>query len=247
MDKIPVSLDKDPILEALFEIRFQRKNIPPPEILPGIIFAQCKEDFNLIEIERFPIPEELINREENLKYVPQVKIKGENYGIQVADSAVSLSRLKPYCGWKDFKKAIRLFLEILENQKENVFARINRFSLKYVNLFEEKNDISLLNLTIEMNKEKITSEKFFLAIEKDIEDKKLIIHINNQVAIPFKDNLLRGLLLSVDVIYPVNRQNIDEDFCFINDHLEEAHDKEKETFFSLISKELLKQMEPRYD
>ncbi len=247
MKKYPVSLDKDPILESLFEIRFQRKDIPTPEILPGIIFARCKERFNLTRIERFSIPEELISREENLKYVPQVKIKGKNYGIQIADSAVSLSRLKPYCGWHEFKEAILFFLEALVEQKEIIFSKLVRFSLKYVNLFKNRYDISPLKLKIEIDQEKITSEKVFLTIERDLENDKLIIHINNQFKLFFEDTLLEGLLLAIDIIRFIDEENVERGFHLIKEALEEMHSKEKQFFFSLIADELLKEMGPKYD
>jgi len=247
--KKPLRLKKNPIVEALFELRFQKKDIPPPEILPGIFFSEVKNYFKLSRIERLipAIPEDILDKDENLKYLPQVKIRGERFGILIADSAVSLSYFPPYEGWDIFKDAISEFLSVLEKQKDAIFSSYLRFSLKYLNLFEEISEITALKITLRIGEYDIVNERCSLLAEIPLGSDVLIFNVNSSAKVYLEDLSKAGLLLSLDVIRFLKEVNSEEVFDFIRESLDELHDKEKDWFFSSLREETLEKLEPEYE
>jgi len=250
--KIPKRLKKNPIQEALFEIRFQpTKEVSPSEILPGIFFSYGAEKLGLENIESLmpPIPKELLVQDERLNFIPLVRISGARVGIQIGHQISSISYLAPYEGWEVFRNYIDEFLSILNRIKNKIFMSFSRFSLKYVNLLEGINEITSLDLNITIENYPIQQEKTALAIELSENDCVIILTINSDAIIQVKDNTKRGLLLAIDVIrnLPDNYAHPAKAIEFIEKELDTLHEIEKKWFFKLLRKETVDKLEPEYD
>lgn len=70
MDRLPLGLANDPIIEALFEVRFHNPgNVPVSELLPGMLLPKVKEDLPALQA-LFPpqIPQAIIRKDPSLHY-----------------------------------------------------------------------------------------------------------------------------------------------------------------------------------
>ena len=75
--KLPVRLAKEPLLEAIWQLRFQSEQQVVSEILTGTIFQSLRSDFN--STERLPfgsisLPKDLTDRQPNLLYAPSIRL-----------------------------------------------------------------------------------------------------------------------------------------------------------------------------
>lgn len=251
MKRIPKRLVNNPIQEALFEVRFEGAGIPPTEILPGIFFTHGAEKFGLTSIERLmpAIPKELIQKDERLRYLPQVRIKGNRLGIQIGDQIASIAYLSPYEGWEVFRKNIEEFLSILDQVREKVFKNFTRFSLKYVNLFEDFHDITCLDLDIKIGDKQVSKERIALGVEFLEGNRTIILTIDSTAMIQLEGKTKRGLLLAIDAIEHISfdSQNQSKILTLIKERLEDLHNVEKTWFFKLLKQETIDKLVPEYD
>ena len=72
--KLPKKLNKPPIVDSIFEIRFE--SLYPLDIVPGLI-TNLLMPLNLKDIKQFPIlqfPEQIRKIDANFKYAPIIEL-----------------------------------------------------------------------------------------------------------------------------------------------------------------------------
>ena len=101
---VPKRLRKEPLLEAIWEIRFTSDRESVAELLPGLIYKAI--DIEFPKIERLPaadLPSAIVQQDAKLRYVPTKRLEGSPYSIQIGEHVVSLSCRRPYTGWGNFE------------------------------------------------------------------------------------------------------------------------------------------------
>lgn len=242
---IPKRLRKEPLIEAIWEIRFQSDTEMAGELLPGLLFENFKDSYPKIEsLPAANLPPPLLKIDKKLKYSPTIRLAGERYSIQIGGHVVSLSCSRPYTGWAVFKQEI---LRIADKLKEtNLLSFPERFSLRYIDIISfDEADLSVLNVAIRVGNHKIIKYPFYLRTE--ISDKDFI-HII-QIVSPSQVNtitkeLFSGILIDIDTIYD-NKMTEDFWYNFYN-ILDYAHDRNKYMFFSLLTSQTIVKLEPEY-
>lgn len=244
---IPSKLNKDPIIEALFEIRFQSTVKAVSNLLPAFLYTELKKDFEAPE--RLPIadfPEELIALDPNLKYQPRLRMRGSKFSMLIGDSSIVLSCPRPYVGWKEYKKMLTSLLLIIKNT--NLVSGVERFSFKYVNVLEaDKVDeqFSLVKFVSKIGPYDLT--KHLTSTKSEIREGGLINIIEMQsnavVTLPNSKDTIKGLLLNVDTINDTPGKFWDESDQLI----ENAHSMEKKMFFCFLPDEVIKKFGAVYD
>jgi uncharacterized protein (TIGR04255 family) len=246
MVRIPLKLKVDPILEAVAEIRFAA---PPSDIgavLPGLLLAELSD--LVAKHSRLPASEIPPHMRQNgdLRYVPLHQLSGERAAIQVADRALGISTLGNYPGWAIFKPmAIRVF-EVAA--KRNLFGRIERISVKYVNLLEATDGASQLALThlkLEIGDWKFETNPVQLRVELKKENLVGIVQLSSLYTAANESNRAErhGLVVDVDVIC---NGPFDSGLKDIDKALDVAHSFEKELFYELVKPEVVERYEPEY-
>jgi len=103
--QLPSKLNKPPIIEALFEMRFQ-SDVPTSNILSGIFFTKLGKPV----VDRLLQPGIVLPqmREHNpmLSYAPLLRIITENFSLYIGDKVFLVSCSLPYPGWTSFKNII---------------------------------------------------------------------------------------------------------------------------------------------
>jgi uncharacterized protein (TIGR04255 family) len=246
MTELPAKLDKTPLVDAIFEIRFEPSLEAVGDLLPGMLYAAYEGRYS--EIESLPLsrmPRDLRKQDERLTYSAHNQLAGKRNILRIGDRVVILSIIWPYPGWQGFVDDILDLLKKLQETK--LIKSPNRFSLRYINVIETKTDnqLSLLNTKIEVAGGPVSEKGFQLRLEKHTDDFLTIVKIvPNTVAKIEEVSERGGILIDIDTI-----QEISENSFWDNtkEQLNACHTVLKEHFFSLLLPKTLKSLGPGYE
>ncbi len=245
MEKQPIRLNKDPIIESIMEIRFTAQvGLHASDLLPGMLFSSLRADYP--KLENLPvsqIPAELRKRDPNLLFKPTRKLSGKQFSISIGDNVLSISCQRPYVGWDEFQPKIIGAIELIKNT--SLIQRVDRVSVKYVNLIPEV-DLGALKASVRIGEYDLINHG--CTIRTDIVENGIIniiqIITNATAEIVDKKEIISGLLLDIDCIYDCK----DEDFWNrYKDIIENVRKQEKKIFFSMLESETLNGLEPVWD
>ncbi len=246
MDRLPLRLANDPILEALFEVRFQNpENVPASELLPGMLFPKVKEELPTLQALLPPqIPRAIIRKDPNLQYAASHRMSGKQFSVSIGERVFSVNCRAPYVGWLSFKGKILTYARMLKDT--GLANDVRRFSLKYINFisiddFEEPYDALAASLTL--GGYDLTKLNAQVTTEISEGDCLNIVKIlpNVFVEIDGSKGRKRGLILDVDSIYEAPAMPFWED---LESLIDRVRDVEKKIFFSLLSRKGLEKFEP---
>ncbi|MGM0609319.1 MAG: TIGR04255 family protein [Candidatus Muiribacteriota bacterium] len=248
-DKIPVKLNKNPIIDVLFECRLDVA-FPISNILPGFFYSHfdCKK--NIEKLPHSDIPEAIRKHDPNLKYLPLVRMRIDGYSFLIGDSSISVSCDLPYRGWGDFKKTITEMISVLK--KSDIVNGIDRYSLKYVDLIQSKDvaeQVNLANIYLRIGEHELTNEPYQIRMDTKVDGFINIIQIISgaKVKKSTQERPLEGVVFDIDTIKPTNGMSLEKMEENIEESLDSIHSICKKTFFDCITKETLNKLEPEYD
>ena len=243
--RMPEKLGKSPLVEVVFEIRFEPTIPAAGDILPGLLYSQMKDEFP--EVKALPnasVPREFREKTPDLKYMASHRLIGESKSVRIGDRVVYLTSLQ-YPGWTRFLEMVESLLEAVKGT--GLTKQIERFSFKYVNLIEPSGDakqLPLLNLRVEVIGNVPTERGFHFRSEYDEGKHTTILTISpGATAKMAGGKTVSGMIIEVDTI------RFEPGSGFLTDRvslLEEAHSIAKRTFFSLLTKDALERMMPVY-
>ena len=243
---IPTRLRNEPLVEAIWELRFASKQETLLAILPGILYSALGDkNTNIIKLPFSELPSQIAENDPNLKYTPKIRVEGDNQSIQIGDYVIALSCRKPYSGWKKFSSSIRKLIKIVK--ETGYIEGLERFSLRYIDIIAlgQPPDIKCLNLNIKIGDYDI--DAWPIKLRTEIREKELI-HIL-QIASPAKVTLpgepegTIGVVIDIDTIRSLTEG---ESWKAVYDSLDKVHQSCKEVFFGLLTEDTLSKLEPEY-
>ena len=242
---VPKRLRKEPLLEAVWEIRFTSDRESVAELLPGLIYKAI--DIEFPKIERLPVadlPSAIVQQDEKLRYVPTVRLEGSPYSIQIGEHVVSLSCRLPYTGWGNFQPKIMELAEILK--ETSLVTRPERFSLKYIDIISLPVSPSLkpLRVVVKLGTHDLTSNHVQLRTElRENGFLHIVQIISSAQAVLSTGERFEGLLLDIDTICQREPGEFWSDFPPL---LDQAHQLNKNLFFHILTEETINHLEPEY-
>lgn len=245
--KIPIRLKKEPLIEAVWEIRFTGTKPSVADLLPGLVFKALSDKYpNVVRLPGADVPGPILESDPRLKYIPKIRLEGGNQAVQIGEHVISLSCRRPYSGWKTFSEDIRTLIEIVRDT--GLIDRLERFSLKYIDLIDlgQPPSLSCLNLELKMGLYEIDTRPVQLRTEIKEGDLMHIIQIVSpaEASIPGESGKVRGILLDIDSIRPVKEN---ESWPDVDKHLDDIHLSSKKIFFGLLTSETIDKLEPEYE
>jgi uncharacterized protein (TIGR04255 family) len=246
-NKLPIKLNKEPLLDAIFEVRFSM--IPPASnILPGIFFSKLDGEKLIERLPAAELPKQMRDAEPNLQYAPVMRIRWKEFILLISDRSVAVACKMPYAGWAKFKNAIIKIVRIID--EVGILESIQRYSMKYIDLIPIKNlneQIASVNINISLGNHKLEKEVFQFRIE--ITDGEFInaVQIVSSGVVKTQDNTTKeGLIIDIDTIRKVDSLNIKTFISEIEEILENIHHNNKVMFFKCITPTTLDLLEPVY-
>jgi uncharacterized protein (TIGR04255 family) len=246
VNKLPVRLKADPIIEAVFDVRFESAVPAASEVLSGILYPLFRSE--VISAERlipFDLPPQIVEADPNLKYQPRLRLKGRRYAVLIGDRSLVVASSRPYLGWTEFKPAILTILKAVQNA--GIIGRIERHSLKYVNLLPSAGlaeQFSLVRYSSNVGSYDLT--KCVSAASFEVRDQGLtnLVELKANARVTGPDGTrLEGLLVSVDSIDLMPG----EFWSDCDKRIEKVHHVEKSIFFDLLTDHALAKFQPVWE
>lgn len=249
IDKLPKKLLKEPLIDAIFEMRFSSSD-HVSEILPGFLFGKLEGKKSIVNLPASQIPKPLRDTDPNLKFSPLTRLNWGNYTINIGDNSISVGCNYPYQGWVQFKDHIIKVISAIKDIE--VLECVNRYSMKYIDLIPSnniKNQISLINMDLSIAGHKIEQENFNIRVEINREEFANIITIVPSATAKLIDGTERqGIIIDIDTIKEFKNKYIHD---IINEEfskkLDSIHIANKAMFFDCLRQETIEKLEPIYD
>jgi uncharacterized protein (TIGR04255 family) len=248
MLRLPKSLEREPLVDALFEVRLSQTSLA--DILPGYLFHALpgpKPQLTRLPAAEFPQP--MRASDPALQFAPILKMELKNSQISVGDRNVMISCKLPYPKWRNFKKEI-LFLAGLIG-KMGAAGRIERYSLKYVNLIQAptlEDQLRKIKMSITLGEVEVKSDQMTLQVHRHEEG---IIHILS-VVIGAEGRMpdgrpVMGAVVDVDSIRKVDVADLKTFAECLEPGLEQLRQANKRKFFACLTQEAIDEMGPVYE
>lgn len=255
MERVPKRLNRDPIVEALCEIRFEPTENDVAPLLLGAMFNLLKVDFpQHAKLPSASLPNELKASVPDMAFAPQYRLKGDNCVVHIGDKALSVAVQYPYPGWSNFRP---LILRTLRTAIDSgLLGIVNRMSLRYTNRLDLDSNrplSAILRTSLALGDSRVSDkpmvgpDRSALMLRYESRADGLVSII--QVGWPAKFALAQksipdGLAVDVDVIADsLASKNFRQEFESL---LDAIHATEKAKFFSLLTPETVASYEPEY-
>ena len=246
--QLPKRLNKEPLLDAVFELRFNSV-APASSILPGILFSKLSGEKNIEKLAAAQIPEQVRAADPNLQFAPVVRLSWGNFVILISDRSMAVACKIPYPRWTAFKSAILESMGHLHDAK--IIMAVHRYALKYVDIIPSdsiKEQVSFVNLELSVGNHKLEQEPFQVKIELPRNGLVNLVQIVSNAEVVTKDKARKkGIIVDIDTVKNVNNIQIQSLMDVISDELENMHDTNCEIFFSCLKQETISLLEPIYE
>lgn len=240
--KLPVSLGKSPIIDALIEIRFITSLFK--NAVFGVIYNEIRSDYPgaVVQLPILQIPEQIRDQDPNLKFKPTYRIENEKYVIQIGSDVLSIGCKVPYVGWDEFYNHSKLIINRLITK--NIIGTVTRLGVRYINFFDNNEMLNNCNISLSISNYDFSNTLIRSEIKKDGFVSTLQFSDNAR----YKPNPILaekvGSLIDIDT----SKQYYDASFQQnIDSELLGAHKCEKELFFSLLKDHFISSLNPIYN
>lgn len=249
MDKLPKTLEREPLVDAVFEVRLNGGQ-SLADILPGFLFHELdgpKPIITRLPAAEIPLP--MRANDPGLQFAPVLRLDWREYFISVGDRNVVISCKLPYPKWPKFKPTI---LDVMSRiAKIGLQGDVERYSVKYINLIQAPNfaeQIKKIRMEIRLGDVEVNDDHMSLQVHRKEGD---IIHILSVVTgaqVQLADgNHLLGALVDVDSIRGVNNLSFDQFAESLELGLEQLRQSNKAKFFGCLTDATIHEMGPDYD
>jgi len=247
-EKLPTKLRKEPLIDALFEMRFTSAT-PASSVIPGVLFSMLPGAKTIEQLPTGQLPKNILDSDPNLRFAPLVRLNWDKFLISVSDRSLAVACKMPYPGWGTFKPAI---LEVVRLLKEiGIIQEIHRFSMKYIDLISANNltdQVSAINGNVVLGKHTLKQEIFSVRMEIPSEDMLHAIQIMSSAVATLQDGSIReGVIVDIDTISNLTNPSFDYWLEKLPEKLESMHSANKAKFFECIRPETLASLEPVYE
>jgi len=242
MGDLPARLERDTIVETIFEIRFNSDTKSVASLLPGIVFSSANGALTQItELDTLKLPPEVLLRDPSFRYASHYRLSSDQFYVNIGEHSFSVCGVRPYMGWKAYQEKILLMMGILK--ESGLIANIERFSLKYTNVVpRDKGESFLADLDVEMRMGPHSLGDRPTLLRTEIEDGGFlnIVQVSTHVSamkIDLPSNVEQpedttGTLFDIDTIYM--KGGLKDFWERLPAYLNEAHDAEKKVFYSIL-------------
>ncbi len=237
--QIPKKIGKDPIIEAIVELRFT--STIPIDAIFGLVYSKLQKIFPKYEaLGILQLPEMVRNSDKNLEFAPHYKFTNEQFQVNLGPKVIAIINQKPYIGWGKYRKIIETILD--ELAELNFISTVNRIGIRYIDFFEEKNIFDYLEFNIENFPFKQTQSHYVTNF--DYGKFKTTLQISNSKQIVMNGKHLSGSILDADTY---TEEVISFNVAKLMHVIDETHVSEKELFYNLLKEEFINTLEPEYD
>jgi len=237
MNNLPKKISPCPIIEAIFEMRFD-SNLPDDAIF-GVIYSKFRDEYS--KVEQLPIlqlPQVVRVQDPNLVYAPHYRLRNEKTVIQIGPKIFSLANIGEYIGWESFSKLILNTYKKVE--ETGVVSDLNRVALRYVNIFEGINILDDSSFKASIGEHALSSERINFSAEIPSEKAVSQLKIINSAEAVISGKNVNGSIIDIDSAVDI------QDFDTFTSAIEYSHNEEKKLFYKVLGEDFTKTLNPEY-
>lgn len=242
MKKIPIKLDSCPIIESVFEIRFD-SDIDREVVFP-LVYSAIEKDFQPPQpLQVLQIPENIRSIDPNLQFQPSyrlVSIGDPNVSLQIGPRVIVFGFTRDYKGWEAFLSYVTKYLGVLEGTK--VIRSVQRIGFRVINFFDWDIFRKGTDLKISLAGKELPLLDTSLRTVFEDGDYKSTVNVINNATLNRPLSVRVGSIIDIDT----STTHCDEFFSNFTRYMGKEHDVEKSLFFSLLSDELILKLKPTY-
>jgi uncharacterized protein (TIGR04255 family) len=247
MAKLPISLRDEPLIDAIFELRFVGQQ-QLADILPGVLFAAYQGAPKISRLPAAEIPQPVRDSDPNLVFVPILRLDLDGFAISVGARNLVISSKMPYPKWAAFKEFIIGVCGRVANS--GIPLELERFSLKYVNLLQGGSvaeQVGKIKMQMAVGDLDYKSGLFSLQLQVTEGEYLHIVSVMTGAVATLPDGTtLAGTILDVDSVCQARGVHISEFVRTSDDRLEQLKQANKGKFFSSLKDEAIEEMGPDY-
>jgi uncharacterized protein (TIGR04255 family) len=244
--KLPQKLRREPLVEAVFEMRFAAK-LPASSVFPGLLFAKLPGDKTIERLPAAELPQQVRLADPNLRYAPLIRMDWRTFLILTSDQSVALACKSPYPGWSEFKPAIMSMTKILA--EADIVQSVERFSLKYTDVVPSElgGPSSIVDFDLRIGPHEAAGSPFQIRAEISKNGLMHIVLVASSGIARFPDGSSRtGVMIDVDTIAMTSDMGLQAFLESLDGRIETVHTENKAMFFTCLRTEALEKLEPIY-
>lgn len=247
MQKLPLLLEREPLVDALFEVRLNHAPLLA-DILPGALFSEFTPRPEIVRLPAADFPQPLRANDPNLQYQPLFRLDLNGFFVSVGDRSFSVSCKLPYPKWPAFKQKI---LDVATKVAGLGFGGIvERYSLKYVNVIrgETLGEQALkVRMSITLGPIEVQDDHVSLQVHRVEGD---VIHIVSvligaEAQLASGERVL-GAVVDIDSIRNLRSVSLSDFARDLEPGLEALRQTNKVMFFGCLTDQAIKEMGPVY-
>lgn len=248
MSRLPTKLGQEPLIDVLFEVRFNA-SVSAADVLPGVLYSQLGGERKIVRLPVSDIPKGARRADPGLAFAPLIKIEWDSFDISIGDNSLVVSCRMPYPGWKEFKTAILTVCHHLGST--GIVDAVSRYSLKYSDLIPSQ-DIreQYINtrLKISIGEKEFSEQGFALRLSMLKDDIVHLVDLTTGATLNVRDKgQMAGLFISVDSIIQSGDKAFEAWSDTLSTGLDTLHLSNKEVFFDCLTDEAINNLEPEYE
>lgn len=248
MQKLPRVLEREPLIDAVFEVRLNGTS-SLAEILPGALFTGMSSKPAVSRLPAADIPYPLRANDPALQFAPVSRLDLGQFLVSVGDRNFVISCKLPYPKWPSFKAAI---LKIANQiAAVGIGGNVERYSVKYVNLIEGKShsdQIAKIDMMIRLGSVEVTADHTSLQVHRHEGGILHILSVITGAEAQMPDGRRAfGAVVDVDSIRHVGGLEYAAFVGSLEPGLEDLRQANKVTFFDCLREATINEMGPVYD
>lgn len=240
--QIPKKINPDNLKDTIIQIVFN------PSIPPEVVIGSCYQ--TLLDSHEFivgPVKKEVKLTEKDGVVLESIERgyflhRSKKVKLNVTPNSIVFNSYEKYAGWAEYYPLIEETLSKLFNA--SLIESVTRVGVRYISQFDANQLVDMLNMQLRIDNIRNKSLDSTQIRSEYIDDKfKIILTFLNRIsAKPDKATQGYSSVVDIDIIQFQQLMNLDDVLLAVK----AGHEKEKETFFSLLKPDFLKSLNPEY-
>lgn len=248
MQRLPKTLAREPLVDAVFEIR--ASGMPQlADILPGLLFGQFDPKPAIRRLPTAEIPLPIRSNDPGLMFSPIIQLELQNFLISFGDRNIVIACKMPYPKWPAFSEFI---LDTTNKiSKSGIPLSVERYSLKYVNLIEGEtiaDQIKKINISVKVGDVDLRDDHSSVQIHSKEDGILHIISVVTGALARLPDGRqIGGTVLDIDSIRDTQFADFPAFAGSIQSDIQSLRLANKTKFFSCLTEQTIQALGPEYD
>lgn len=242
---LPKRIEPNRIKDSLVEVRFTSKL--PYEIYLGLIYKSLEVNYKYTN--RPQNPQKTINlpidgdREIKLSLGSGSSLFYNDFiKFEIQRGAIIFNCFDKYVSWEIYKDEIIKVLRHLHNS--NVVELYNRIGVRYISEYQDLDIKDITKFEFTFGLPEVSSDNYSFKAEYIRYESRIIISLTSRLPVVTSD-AQKKIVTAIDI--DVIKEKFDtSDLDNLIQVLEDAHEVEKMTFFSLLKDDFLQSLNPEY-